>query len=183
MEDQKNPEWHPRVVEFMHWATLVSKVPREKIPEVWCSLNHGEWPQILEGKPDGWDDMSFEEQYPVLDDLFHCLETTASKKEILRYVNTVREPWMTNAQYDDLWDSRVREDLEKILKILEENKKSEPRPDQVDNSSKVQRDRIDQSGKNGGNNREPDIKTAFFLGIVVSLIFFLPFLFCLFFLK
>lgn len=122
MEDQKNPELNPRAAEYMHWATLVSMVPRDKIPAVWCSLNHGEWPQILEGKPDGWDDMSFEEQYPVLEDLFHCLETTASKKEILRYANTVWDPNMTNAQFDDWWDSRVREDLKKILEILEESK-------------------------------------------------------------
>lgn len=111
MSEQVND---PEILELIHWDDILEGIPRETLPEVWCRLNRYEWHPLLGDKPDGWDEMTYEEKSRAMELPFLSIKCICSQKELLRYANTVDDQMMTEAQFDDWWDSSVREEIKEI---------------------------------------------------------------------
>lgn len=111
MSEQRD---NPQLTELMRWDEIVEKIPRERLPGVWCRLNRYEWHPMLGDKPEGWDEMTDEEKHYAMEIPFGIINATCSRKELLRYANTVEDHRMTEAQFEDWWDSIVREEVEKV---------------------------------------------------------------------
>lgn len=109
-EQRKDPQFE----EFMRWEEIVERIPRERLPEVWCRLNRYEWHPLLGDTPEGWDEMTDEEKHYAMEIPFGHIKCICSRKELLRYANTVEDQRMTEAQFEDWWDSIVLEEAENV---------------------------------------------------------------------
>lgn len=100
---------------FAHWETVVDGIPMEDLPEVWSRINHFEWDTRLGEMPDGWENMSILEKHQVTRDIYSCIESRSSRKELLRYHHKV-ELGRTDQQFEDWWDSMVLSELREKMR-------------------------------------------------------------------
>ena len=71
-----------------------------KFARQWCDLNNWEWPDDLDGKPDGFDKMSAEEKHKVIRPIMDDIDKTISE---LCHINS----WYVTNYY---WNCYHRED-------------------------------------------------------------------------
>lgn len=107
---------------FAHWETVVDGIPMEDLPEVWSRINHFEWDARLGEMPDGWENMSIPEKHQVTRDIYSCIESRSSNKELLRYHHKV-ELGRTDQQFDDWWESMV---LSELLEAMQNRPERHP---------------------------------------------------------
>ena len=119
---QKEKEYEELSMEFERSEEIAKQIPRQLIPEVEDSLNHGMWHPALGDKPDGWDSMEYEKRRDATRVIYYCVHAKGSKKEFLRY-HHIHNLGETDEQFEDWWDSHVLEEIKlaimrKCLTIL-----------------------------------------------------------------
>ena len=85
----------------------------EKLARWVCTLNNWEWPEDLEGKPNGWENFSailrdneafFPNKYHWVGSIIKGIERIIGKKEVLRW-HHIHNLDRTNDEFERWWKS------------------------------------------------------------------------------
>lgn len=84
--------------------TTLWNMPHDTLVKVWYHLAKGRWPDILPGKPIGWEAKSNVEKNLYIVPICEEIEEIVGSKGCYRYENKM-DGGETGQAYDDLWDS------------------------------------------------------------------------------
>ena len=110
-----------RVAEILRQGEEVTKkvmrLSREDSLHVYVELRENVWPYSLGGPPDIWQELNDQEKCHLLMDAIQHIENRIPLKERKRFERKMRYD-ETEAQFEDWWESRWFELLERIAARL-----------------------------------------------------------------
>lgn len=113
-EKRKTPEGVTNE-EFTKWAldmmTYIDTLPRPNLIRICAALNSYEWLDEFQGKPDGWEEMTPDQQHLWIADIFRYIHMKVGDKALLRYRHKT-EYGVTDQEFEDWWDSRRWKDMQ-----------------------------------------------------------------------
>lgn len=102
---QEQSELHRKLLEIFRY---IGGLPYEEIVRVGHVLNKWEWPDVLPGKPENWDEMQYDEKCRWVSPIRRYIKASVGEKALLRYHHK-SEFGSSDQAFDDWWDSFYRE--------------------------------------------------------------------------
>lgn len=104
------------------------------------ALNGYEWPDDLPGKPEGWEEMNFDERDPWVEPILHSIKDQLGQKALLRYHHKVNLG-KTDQEFEDWWDDKQSRMLEELSQKLYVSSLLEEKDDQIKYESDCSRNK------------------------------------------
>lgn len=97
-------EFKERDERILQISDLIDQMPTSDKIKIAHHLNLYEWLDILPGKPEGWEAMSYEERSEWIHPIYRYIEGQVSKKALSRYWH-INELGRSEQEFNDWWDS------------------------------------------------------------------------------
>lgn len=95
---------HEEEMKCLQIINHLDKMSTPDVVKIGHHLNKWEWLDILPGKPDGWDEMDFEEKHKWASAICAFIDMRVGEKALLRYFHTT-ELGKTDDEFEDWWES------------------------------------------------------------------------------
>lgn len=90
--------------QLLELSDVLDTLPFSTLVRIGCAMNEYEWSEEFPGKPDGWDEMSFDERTAWSMPLYQYIRARVGDKAMLRHFHKT-EFGKTDQEFEDWWES------------------------------------------------------------------------------